>query len=342
VAALAAVAPPASTGAEMGAPARPARIESGRPRDPASWEPAACGGCHPAEHAEWRQSRHAAAWADPVFQAEFARGRPAWCVGCHAPAAPDPAAVAEADALAARGVGCDGCHRREGRMVSSRARPGSPHATLVDARFASADLCAGCHEFRFPVLGERGRLVRYTAEPMQETVSQWRRSGMAGVSCSDCHAATPAGHAFPGSHEPDLVAAAVELSVCARSGRIAAEVRNRGAGHHVPSGGVDRRVVLRAWRSSAPERVAEKSFGRRFRPLPGGGKQTLSDTTIPPGGSGRLVIRPRQLGGDPGAPIQLELRYIYALDERADLPADEVSRVILRRTFAAGALPRCR
>ena len=315
----------------------------------ATGDPAACARCHPAEHAEWIGSRHAAAWVDPVFQAEFARGRAAWCVGCHAPAAPDPTAVDDRDPRAARGVGCDGCHLRGGRMVSSGAAPGSPHRTLVDPAFGGADSCAGCHEFRFPVLGRRGLLERYTREPMQETVSQWRRSGpgAAAVGCADCHAAaaTPAGHGFPGSHDPEMVASALELSACRDAGRgtITAVLTNRGAGHNVPSGGVDRRMVLRAWRSSAPELLVEAMFGRRFRPLRGGGKQTVSDTTIPPGRSGRLRIRPRELGPDAGdGAINLELRYIYALDERADLPAGEVSRVILHRRIEASALPPCR
>lgn len=228
-------------------------------------------------------------------------------------------------------------------MVSARAAPGSPHDTAVDAGFGSPDFCAGCHEFRFPVLGPRGVLRRYTDEPMQETVSQWRRSGVAGgLACADCHAATPAGHGFPGSHQPDMVAAALELSVCRERGRIEARVTNRGAGHHIPSGGVHRRMVLRAWRSSAPERLVEAVFGRRFRPLRGGGKQTTADTTIAPGRSGRLRVRPAALGGASTDPIQLELRYIYALDERAAAPADDVSRVVLRRAVAPAALSRCR
>lgn len=98
--------------------------------------------CHPAEHAEWRGSRHAAAWVDPVFQAEFARGRPAWCVGCHAPAALDPLAVDDADPRVARGVGCEGCHRRGGLMVSARVAARSPHDTIADPEFGGADFTA--------------------------------------------------------------------------------------------------------------------------------------------------------------------------------------------------------
>jgi len=295
--------------------------------DPARGE---CASCHPAEWKEWSTSRHAAAWVDPVFQAEFAHGRAAWCVGCHAPLAPDP--TAPDPALADRGVACAGCHTRGGKMTSSRRGARSPHDTVVDPDFGSPAFCAGCHEFNFPVLGERGRLVRYTAEPMQATVSQHRASGMA-AECTDCHAASPAGHAFRGSHDADLVASALDVTTCRTGGAIEVSVANRGAGHNVPSGGVHRRMVLRAWTSRAPERMQEASFGRRFRPLAGGGKQTLSDTTIPPGRAARHRFPLAALGEE--RLINLELRYIYALDERKS------AQVIWRERLDPRSLARC-
>jgi hypothetical protein len=301
-------------------------------------EPVAeCRSCHPAESDEWQASRHAAAWIDPVFQSEFARGRPAWCVSCHAPLAADPTAP---DGPAAdQGVACAGCHQKGGRMVSARRGARSPHDTAVDPSFGSPGFCAGCHEFNFPVLGHQGRLVRYTDEPMQATVSQWRASRLSPeVGCTDCHGASPAGHAFRGSHDPELVAAAIDVDLCRDGGAIEVALANRGAGHNVPSGGVHRRIVLRAWTSTAPERMAERTLGRRFRPLAGGGKQTLSDTTLAPGAVQRHRFDLAALGRD--RPVNLELRYIYALDERADLPTD-VSRVIWQRRTDPSSLARC-
>ena len=301
-------------------------------------EPVAeCRSCHPAEWQEWQTSRHAAAWIDPVFQEEFARGRPAWCVSCHAPLAAD--ATAPDGPAADQGVACAGCHQRRGRMVAARRGDRSPHDTAVDPAFGSADFCAGCHEFNFPVLGHQGRLVRYTDEPMQATVSQWRASRLSDeVGCTDCHGASPAGHAFRGSHDPELVAAAIGVDLCRDGGAIEVALANRGAGHNVPSGGVHRRIVLRAWTSPAPERMAERTLGRRFRPLAGGGKQTLSDTTLAPGAVQRHRFELAALGRD--RPINLELRYIYALDERADLPTD-VSRVIWQRRVDPSSLAPC-
>ncbi len=286
-----------------------------------------CASCHPAEWQEWQGSRHAAAWIDPVFQAEFARGRAAWCVGCHAPLAPD--ATAPDPALADQGVACAGCHARGGHMVSARRGARSPHDTVVDPGFGSPAFCAGCHEFNFPVLGARGRLDHYTDEPMQATVSQHRASGIA-AECTDCHG----DHSFRGSHDAELVASALDVATCRRGGAIEVAVANRGAGHNIPSGGVHRRMVLRAWTSRAPERMQEASLGRRFRPLAGGGKQTLSDTTIPPGRAARHRFRIAALGDEPM--INLELRYIYALDE------EQSAQSIWRRRLDPRALARCR
>jgi hypothetical protein len=325
----------------------------------ASSEPASCAGCHPAEHAEWSVSRHAAAWTDPIFQAEFARGRPAWCVGCHAPLAPDPLDVDDEDARASQGVGCAGCHLRDGRMVSLRAAPGSPHDTVVDPAFGTTALCARCHEFSFPILGERGRLERYTGEPMQATVSQFLQSGLAGaMECADCHAANGAGHAFPGSHDPAMVASALAISLCharrpgGRSGEhdaeLVIELANQGAGHNVPTGGVHRHMVLRAWRSTSPEQLWEAYLGRRFRPLPGGGKETVLDTTLAPDERRRFRVPHDRLGPageSPGKshdePINVELRYVYALDEHTPLDGAVISRVIWRRRTSIAHTPRC-
>ena len=297
---------------------------------------AACATCHAEEHSEWQTSRHALAWRDPIFQGEFAHGRLAWCVGCHAPLAPDKTAPDDNDPRVAQGVGCDACHRRDGGMVSSRRAADSPHATVVDPAFGSPAFCARCHQFNFPVLGERGRLLHYTDEPMQATVAEWRASGSE-ADCLDCHA--DRGHAFPGSHDPERVASALAIDLCATGDAIEVAIANHGAGHNVPSGGVHRRMVIRAWRSHAPERLAEYTLGRKFRPVIGGGKQTISDTTIAPGQLRTARFALAALG-PPSPEINVELRYIYALDEHAALPTD-VSRQIWFRRVAPSELARC-
>lgn len=114
-----------------------------------------------------------------------------------------------------------------------------------------------------------------------------------------------------------------------------------GAAHNVPSGGVHRRMVLRAWRSTAPERLVEHTLGRRFRPLVGGGKATTADTTIAPGAVRRARVALAALGpGRRDPAVNIELRYIYALDERAELATD-VSKVIWQHRIHPDQLDRC-
>ncbi|HWN71316.1 MAG TPA: hypothetical protein VNM90_26945, partial [Haliangium sp.] len=180
-------------------------------------------------------------------------------------------------------------------------------------------------------------------------VSQFLQSGLAGaMECADCHATTAAGHAFPGSHDPAMVASALEISLChagsGSAGELVIELANRGAGHNVPSGGVHRRMVLRAWRSTSPERLWEAYLGRRFRPLPSGGKQTVLDTTLAPDERRRFRVPRDRLGpGDepPDEPINVELRYIYALDEHAPLDGAVISRVIWHQRTSVARTPRC-
>jgi hypothetical protein len=305
---------------------------------PSSADEEACSTCHPAQWSEWEGSRHAAAWRDPIFQSEFARGRPAWCVGCHAPLALDRTAPSETDVRVTSGVACGACHDRDGQMVSSRRAPTSPHATVVDREFGSPAFCASCHQFNFPILGERGRLVHYTSEPMQATVDEWRASGVA-ADCVDCHADSPGRHAFRGSHDPERVASALSISVCRSGTALDVVLANIGAGHNVPSGGVHRRMVVRAWRSNAPERLVEYTLGRRFRPLSGGGKETIADTTIAAGATRTARFALTALGaGDPV--VNVELRYIYALDEHVQLPTDVSNQIWFGRVDPR-ELPAC-
>jgi hypothetical protein len=173
---------------------------------------------------------------------------------------------------------------------------------------------------------------------MQATVAQWqawRATGNA-ATCTDCHDS----HAIRGSHDPALVASALAIDVCASRSAIVVEIVNHGAGHNVPSGGVHRRIVVRAWRSTAPERFIEHMLGRRFRPLADGGKQTISDTTIAPGGVRSVRFAFDKLGSVRDSAVNVELRYIYALDEHAKLPTD-VSHVIWHRRVEPAALARC-
>jgi hypothetical protein len=326
---------------------RPGGLE---PIDPGTREPrllsaSACAGCHPEEHAEWSASRHAVAWTNGIFRREYRDKPRAWCVRCHAPLDAQVAEVARGGGpLADEGVGCATCHVRAGRIVARERRPGSPHDTLTRRDFGGAATCAGCHQFEFPHFDADGEVRRLTSLPMQATVAQFERGPYARAedACRSCHALSPAGHRYPGAHDPAMLARAVALELCRAGGEVVMTLENRGAGHNVPTGDVHRHMNLRAWRSAAPERLYEAFLGRRFTPLETGGKRTTWDSTLAPRERRRYVVDEAALGED--GPLRFELRYVYTADEnpgRGRDPGEPTSRVILSRSANFEELPSC-
>jgi hypothetical protein len=299
-------------------------------------DPAACAACHPAQQLAWRASRHAKSFVDGAFHAELEPRRPAWCVGCHAPLVPDPGHVRDDDPLARTGVGCVACHLRAGQLVSATRAPSSPHATRPDPSFGSPAWCASCHQFNFPVLDDGGRAIRETAYAMQATIAQAQAAGVA-TGCLDCHDA----HRANGSHELEMLHRALTVAICADEQGLRVGVTNAGAGHNVPTGGIDRYMVLRVWRSLAPERLVTTRFGRTFRGAVGGGKQTVADTTLAAGATSWTLAPSAALGGSAVDPINVELRYSYAADERARLPDTDVAITIARERIAWSAVAPC-
>jgi len=291
-------------------------------RTPAQLSAQTCSPCHAAAHDEWAASRHGRAWTNAIFQREYREQRLEWCVHCHAPLVEqlrEVRAPAGGGALAAEGVTCAVCHLRGGRMLAARKRPDSPHDTDVREGFGGPAFCGGCHQFNFPLIegaGAEARVVGYSAYPMQDTVDQHQRGPLSGRACRECHAQSPGAHAYPGGHDPAMLARAVALQACRQGGELRLTVANAGAGHNVPTGDLHRHLALRAWRPSAPERLHETLFGRAFEAAPGGGKRAVSDTTLPPGAA-RTVRVPVAPLGAAGArdPIRVELRLVYTIDE---------------------------
>jgi hypothetical protein len=276
-----------------------------------SWrDVASCAGCHPDEQASWSASRHAASFVDGAFHAELEPRREAWCIACHAPLARDPATARDDDPLARAGVGCVACHERDGERATTAA-------------------CARCHQFNFPVFDDRGRLLRVTDHPMQDTVAQ-----AAGADCTSCH--DP--HRIAGSHDAATRDGALAVTTCATGPALRVDLANVGAAHNVPTGGVDRHVAVRIWRSSAPERVVERVLARSFAAAPDGGKVVVSDTTIPAGATRTLSVPFAALGGGAVEPVNVELVYVFAADEHAPLHDTEVAASMFRArgaTFAS-------
>ena len=304
-----------------------------------------CASCHPAIVDEWARSRHALAWTNSIFQTEYAARPQAWCVNCHAPLVTQQADLA--GPRAAQGVDCASCHVRAGALVSRTRHAGSPHETIAEPTFGSPAFCADCHQFPFPVLDPAGgAALRMTAHPMQDTVASFRAGPYARQrdGCMTCHGSRH-GHAFAGAHDRGMLEGALDVAWCREEhDTLRATVRNVGAGHAVPTGDIHRHMYLRIWRSSAPEALFQAYFGRRFEPAPDGGKTTSWDSTIAPGAAKTFRVAAGELGGEAGEPVNLELVYVYIVNEFPrlhQLPTEPTTASVVRRAAAIGELPAC-
>ncbi len=244
---------------------------------------AGCATCHATIAAEWRTSRHALAWTNGLFQREYRQHPEPWCVNCHAPLTTQQAelrAMPAAHPHADQGVDCATCHVRGGALISTRRRPGSPHATVVDPTFGSPAFCADCHQFTFPVLDDAGQVTAMTAHPMQTTVASFAAGPYAAKGdCMQCHG-SKTNHGWAGGHDPGMVGAALEVAWCrAPAGTARLTITNAAAGHSVPTGDVGRHMVLRAWRSSTPGAMFDVFLGRRFEAAPDGGEITTGGSS---------------------------------------------------------------
>ena len=205
-------------------------------------------------------------------------GVKAGCNGCHAPLAflandvppPKPSDKSRAN----ESVSCDICHTitgfegdvphnfnwvvEPGRVKQGpRAGLESPHhATRENPFLRSAEFCGTCHNEKDPW----GLFVK-------STHLEWKEGpqGKAGIVCQDCHMPPAAGrsarmgqplsdvrqHLFHGAHDPGKLAGVAEVRIHpefreAEPGdtvRLTAVVVNAKAGHKIPSGSAEERVL---------------------------------------------------------------------------------------------------
>jgi hypothetical protein len=199
------------------------------------------------------------------------------CNGCHAPLAylagdlppPRPAEGSRAN----EGVSCDLCHTiREVKgdppvnyswvSVPGRTKYGSKpglefphHITEYNEIFTRTELCGSCHNEKNPF----GIWVK-------STQIEWREGPYSkeGVKCFDCHMPRAKGrsakmaeegmvaqHIFLGAHKPAKLRGAIEISMHALEPEvpydgtavIKVELFNAKAGHKVPTGSVEDRIL---------------------------------------------------------------------------------------------------
>jgi hypothetical protein len=202
----------------------------------------------------------------------------AGCNGCHAPlaflAGDVPPPRPEKGSRANEGVSCDVCHTITGRAgdpsvnfnwisepgrVKQGNRPGadSPYHRIRESPFLrTAEFCGTCHNEQDPW----GVFVK-------STQLEWKEGphGKAGIVCQDCHMPPARGrsarmapergdvrqHLFHGAHDPGKLSGVAEVRVHPEARevepgdpvRIVAVVVNAKAGHKIPSGSAEERVL---------------------------------------------------------------------------------------------------
>jgi nitrate/TMAO reductase-like tetraheme cytochrome c subunit len=215
-----------------------------------------------------------------ALKLEKVAGVKAGCNGCHAPLAflagdIPPKRPAEGT-RANEGVSCDLCHSIVGHegeipynfnfvVAPGEAKQGvrsgteSPHHGIaVNPYLKTAEYCGTCHNEKDPY-----------DQWVKGTHLEWKDSpqARAGIVCQDCHMPPAAGnsapdaggadhrdvrqHLFHGAHDPGKLAGAVEVRIHpslreAAPGAtvvLTATVVNAKAGHMIPSGSAEERVV---------------------------------------------------------------------------------------------------
>lgn len=206
-------------------------------------------------------------------------GIKAGCNGCHAPfsflAGDIPPKRPSENTRANEGVSCDLCHTITGHIgddapfnynymvnpgkVKQGPRPGlvSPHHETKESSFhRSAEFCGTCHNEKDPW----GLFVKATQ-------LEWKEGphGKAGIVCQNCHMPPAPGqsarmgetlpdvrqHLFHGAHDPGKLAGVAEVRIHpetreAEPGdtiKLTAVVVNAKAGHKIPSGSAEERVL---------------------------------------------------------------------------------------------------
>jgi hypothetical protein len=275
-----------------------------------------CGECHEKMFDEWEVSAHAKAVSSSFYKASVAAAKDGTCDRCHAPLAK----VSPRDIVVGEGVTCDVCHTLREPMpttdggsfrlaIDDMVKYG-PRCDLKDHYFhrmgcsqehREAPLCGTCHWWEpkgIPVFTE---------------YADWKAGPAAakGTQCQDCHMAKERAAIATGSpvrqgvpHHgllgiaQDLRKRALGLDVTVKddAGALAVTVtvHNNNAGHAVPAGLPERRIVVRVRAvdaAGAEVAQASRALGRVLVDASGNeapfwrAAKVGSDTRIAVGGS---------------------------------------------------------
>ncbi len=270
-----------------------------------------CKTCHVDIHNFWKNSMHALAFSDPIFNTAYEKAKrlsdesKELCLRCHAPITQFNNDFDLEHDVTKEGVTCDFCHtvikvsQKDGNyhyeFNLDRARMGplknaeSPlHRTAYSELHTKSEFCAGCHEY-----------TNKAGVKLLETYSEWKNGPYAseGKECQHCHMPMTEGfvvrrsvkqteeginfHNLQGGHSADKVktAASVKIAKVQKfpgSVRITVDVTNIGSGHRIPTGTPSRELLLEtSVLGVADNRVIEKKTATFKKTLLGANGQVL-------------------------------------------------------------------
>lgn len=319
---------------------------------------------------EWEPSAHAVAATSATYKSAVAAAKDATCDRCHAPLATE----SPKDIVATEGVTCDVCHTlREGtpskdggswRLAVDDMVKYGPRCDLKDHYFhrmgcspehTKAELCGTCHWWEpkgIPVFTE---------------YADWKAGKQAaeGLQCQDCHMPKETAQIAegsptrPGVPHHGLLGLASDLRSRAlglqakldKAGdglAIALVVSNNNAGHAVPAGLPERRVIVRVTLKDPKGTVLateERTLGRKLVDASGNevpfwnATRVESDTRITVGGSWTDTI---SLPAATAGSVDVDVVYRELSDAAAkQLGVTDVEELpMVRATLKLGALPR--
>lgn len=167
-----------------------------------------CSECHADHYTEWRQSMHAYAMVDPVFQKltelrqqDLDRTEDRFCVQCHSSIGTRGGAIEAGFSfdtlpdIVMEGITCESCHKvtaverpyNSGHVIDPAAPMRGPEIGAVtstaheiegDPLFSSSEFCGACHD-----------VLESSGLDLERPYREWLESpsAEAGQECQDCH-----------------------------------------------------------------------------------------------------------------------------------------------------------
>jgi ssDNA-binding Zn-finger/Zn-ribbon topoisomerase 1 len=288
----------------------------------------ACEGCHAEIVADWKTSRHKAAWSNNLMQAGYVVETQALCPQCHAPYVEQLAEIdanrehyrsrltgvtipALPETAAAEGISCVTCHARNGKVLATKDSQSGAHPVQVEPVMGESEFCSNCHQFPFNEV--RDGVFIESDILIQSTYLEWQQSGEE-RSCQDCH--MPEGkHVFLGPHNLEFLKGSVRVERI-KTGFVLESVE---VAHKLPSGDLYRHLTLEVFLKGEWQEIAW--IGRQYGVVEVGGEPVrvlVSDSSLVPGE--KRVVEWKGRG-------KWRLRYHYASKEdelRGLVPFEEL------------------